>query len=115
MTKTDFNKEEFLNSMFGEGLIECIREWDKQLCMKAQFNEFTPEYRASDYQAHGYECQWYVYKKFFRSIGLRYNFTRTDEYFGVCSDDETDWLIKFDRSVIDVYSRLKKVVMYRPL
>ncbi len=94
-----FNKEEFFNSIFGEGLIECIQCWDKQLCKKAQFNEFTPEYRAADYLAHGYESQWDVYKKFFRSVGLNYNFTRTDEYFGICSEDESDWLIKFERQL----------------
>lgn len=99
MTPKDFSKEEFLNSIFGEGLIECIQGWDAQLFKMYKFNEFTPEYRAAECLAYGYRSQWNVYKKFFMSIGLRYNFTRTDEYVGVCSDDETDWLIKIDRQL----------------
>lgn len=99
MTKADFNKVEFLNSIFGKGLIQCIQGWDAQLFKMYQFGELTPEYRAAEYLAHGYESQWNVYKNFFRYIGLRYNFTRTDEYVGICSDDETDWLIKIDRQL----------------
>ena len=99
MTQTCFNKEDFLYSIFGEGLIECIQGWDKQLYEMSRLNEFTPEYKAAEYLAHGYESQWTVYKKYFRTIGLKYNFSRTDEYFGICSDEETDWLIKFDRQL----------------
>ena len=99
MTKTDFNKEDFLNSIFGRGLIECIQWWDKHLCEMSKFNWVTPEYRSAEYLAHGYESQWAVYKKYFRTIGLEYNFSRTDKYFGICSDNETDWLIKFDRQL----------------
>ena len=39
-----------------------------------------------------------VYKmaiKYF--CGIEYHFTRTDEYFGLVTEDETDWLIKIER------------------
>ena len=29
--------------------------------------------------------------------GIEFNFTRTDEYFGICNDDETIWLMKENR------------------
>ena len=30
---------------------------------------------------------------------IEYHFSRTDEYFGVCTEDETDWLFKVEREV----------------
>lgn len=30
--------------------------------------------------------------------GIEYCFSRTDEYFGVCTEDETDWLFKVNRA-----------------
>jgi len=35
-----------------------------------------------------------VIKQFY---GIEYDFTRTDEYFGIVTEDETDWLFKIER------------------
>lgn len=29
--------------------------------------------------------------------GVEYHFSRTDDYFGLCTEDEQDWLFKYDR------------------
>ena len=45
-------------------------------------------------------CQdrWEVFKLAIRQVyGIEFNFTRTDEYFGICNDDETIWLMKENR------------------
>ena len=45
-------------------------------------------------------CQdrWEVFKLAIRQFyGIEFNFTRTDEYFGICNDDETIWLMKENR------------------
>lgn len=34
---------------------------------------------------------------------IEYNFTRTDNYYGVCTEDETDWLFKCYRSERQYY------------
>lgn len=28
---------------------------------------------------------------------IEYHFSRTDEYFGVCTEDESDWLFRVER------------------
>lgn len=39
--------------------------------------------------------QWSVYKLALMHIyGIEFHFTRTDEYFGVCTEDESIWLMK---------------------
>lgn len=46
-------------------------------------------------------AQWEVYKMAVRQFyGIEYCFTRTNEYFGVCSEDETNWLFKVEKWVI---------------
>ena len=50
-------------------------------------------------------CQdrWEVFKLAIRQFyGIEFNFTRTDEYFGICNDDETIWLMNdSDKEKID--------------
>lgn len=29
--------------------------------------------------------------------GVEYHFTRTNKYFGLVTEDESDWLIRYDR------------------
>ena len=29
--------------------------------------------------------------------GVEYHFTRTDEYYGLCTEDESDWLMRVER------------------
>lgn len=31
-------------------------------------------------------------------FGIEYNFTRTDEYFGLVTEDEENWLFKIERA-----------------
>lgn len=58
----------------------------------------SEEYKKGMVDAIWYQAQWEVYhlalKQFY---GVEYYFTRTDEYYGVCTEDESDWLIKVER------------------
>lgn len=81
------NKEKFLKSEFGRGMRECVDTWDKCL-------EIGYEKRFLWCQA-----QWEVYKMAVRQFyGIEYCITRTDEYYGACTEDETDWLFKVERN-----------------
>ena len=83
-----FNKQKFLITELGGSLQECITAWDKWL-------EIGDRKAALWCQA-----QWEVYKMALRQFyGIEYFFTRTDEYFGVCTEDETDWLFKVEREL----------------
>lgn len=80
------NIEKFLKTELGSGLQECVTAWDKCL----EVGDEKAEYRC--------QAQWEVYKMAVRQFyGIEYCFTRTDEYFGVCTEDETNWLFKVER------------------
>ena len=86
--KLYFDKEKFLSSELGSSLQECIIAWDKWL-------EIGDRKAALWCQA-----QWEVYRIALRQFyGIEYFFTRTVEYFGVCTWDETDWLFKVEREL----------------
>lgn len=80
------NKEKFLKTEFGRSLQECVTAWDKLL----EVGDRRPAYCC--------QAQWDVYKLAIRHFyGIEYYFTRTDEYFGICTEDESDWLFKVER------------------
>lgn len=80
------NKEKFLKTEFGSRLEECVIAWD-----------FYLEKRERD-DARQCQAQWEIYQLAMKQFyGVEYYFTRTDEYCGVCTEDETDWLLKRER------------------
>lgn len=104
-----FNKESFMVSELGRSLDSCIRLLDNSLIMLSRYPYGSPNSLLSDesllsiyaYEKKCVECcfaQWAVYKMAIKQFyGIEYHFTRTDEYFGVVTQDETDWLIKIER------------------
>lgn len=80
------NKEELLNSEFGIRLQGCLIAWD-------MFIDAGNKEAAKIYQA-----QWELYQLAMKQfLGIEYHFTRTDEYLGACTEDESDWLFKVER------------------
>lgn len=81
-----FDKERFLQTEFGSRLKECAVAWDFWLSKK----ERTKAVHCG--------LQWEVYQlALLQFYGIEYHFSRTDEYFGVCTENETDWLFKIER------------------
>lgn len=94
------NKEKFLRSELGSSMQECLTAWDKWLTELRKFNinDVGSEYREMRKAADWCQAQWEVYKMAVRQFyGVEYCFSRTDEYFGVCTEDESDWLFKVER------------------
>lgn len=92
------NKEEFLQSEFGRSLKECLTIWDSALENLAKYAFCTPDYNEAQEKAYICSEKWDVYRMALKHFyGVDYHFTRTDEYFGVCTEDEKDWLFKIDR------------------
>lgn len=80
-----WNKEKFLGTEFGKKMIQCAIDWDKAI-------EKDIEFMTS------YCSMWEVFQLAVKQFyGIEYHFTRTDEYFGICTEDETDWLLKIER------------------
>lgn len=91
-------KEKFLKTEFGAELDSCIKAWDKALDICRRFSWETEEYKRERKVADWCQAQWEVYKIAIKQFyGVEYCFTRTDEYFGLVTEDETDWLIKVVR------------------
>lgn len=80
------NKETFLKTEFGAEMTNCIDCWDLYLSTK-------------DYDsAKLCQAQWEVYQMAVKQFyGIEYHFTRTNEYYGIVTADEKDWLYKVER------------------
>ncbi len=82
------NKEKFLKTVLGGNLQECVESWDFALRGGNKTKSL----------ADWCQAQWEVYQIMFRQLyKVEYHFSRTDEYFGVCTEDKTDWLFKVER------------------
>ncbi len=80
----------FLKSEAGLQMKEIIRLWDRTL------SDYDDEERKHKCNVCG--AMWDVYKVFLKQMyGIEFYFTRTDEYFGVCSEDEKIFLMKEER------------------
>lgn len=94
------NKETFLKTEFGSSLKECVVAWDHWIMELKKLNlcNVSEKYQCIRESATWCQAQWEVYQLALRHIFKKeYHFTRTDEYFGVCTEDETDWLFKVYR------------------
>lgn len=96
------NKEKFLKTEMGGELKSCITAWDKALDECRKWEYYTPEYKRERKVADWCQAQWEVYKMAIRQFyGIEYNFTRTDEYYGLVTADELDWLFKVEKNATD--------------
>ena len=82
------NKEKFLKTELGAEMANCIDCWDLYLSKK-------------DYEsALICQAQWTIYQMAIKQFyGVEYHFTRTDDYYGIVTEDETDWLYKVERDL----------------
>lgn len=94
------NKEKFLKTDLGSNMMECLTAWDKWLMELRKFNinNVGSEYQGTRKAVDWCQAQWEIYQMAIKQFyGIEYFFTRTDEYFGVCTEDESDWLFKIER------------------
>lgn len=97
-------KDKFLKTEFGAELEVTIRALDFHIAEKEKTKEWKePErYRELRKIIDILFAQWNVYKMALRQFyGMEYSFTRTDEYYGVCSKNGEDWLIQVLRKKED--------------
>lgn len=93
--KTGFNKEEFLQSQMGYEIKDCITSWDKALENYKKFPYCSEEYKREKRVMDWCQAQWEAYKlAIYEFYGVEYCFTRTEEYYGVVTEDNENWLFK---------------------
>lgn len=91
------NKEKFLKTEFGSELHMTIKALDFYLCERRKLG-INAEYATVEKDISLLFAQWQVYQLALKQFYcIDYNFTRTDNYFGICTDDEKDWLFKEER------------------
>lgn len=85
------NKEQFLKTEFGSELERTIIAWDEALEKHNRTGEDKDILRTLAWC----QAQWEVYRMAMKQFyGVEYHFTRTDEYYGLCTEDERDFLFK---------------------
>lgn len=91
------SKESFLKTEFGSELECTIIAWDQAL----EKNDRTGANKEVLKTLAWCQAQWDVYQMAIKHFcGVEYHFTRTDEYYGLCTEDESDWLMKVDRKPV---------------
>ena len=95
-------KEEFFKTEFGCELQATVKALGNTMIHLRRVNEWKQpeEYQKLRKEEEILFAQWEVYRLALRQFyGVEYNFTRTDEYFGLCTDDESDFLIREERRI----------------
>ncbi len=97
--KMMINKNKFLKTEFGSELSETVTALDFWLS-KRPVHMFDDEFRKIQKDIDILFAKWEVYQLAMKQFyGIEYHFSRTDSYFGVCTEDESDWLFKKERDL----------------
>ena len=90
------NKEKFLKTEFGSELHTTIRALDFYLCEKRKLS-INEENKVLDNDIRVLFAEWRRYQlALMQFYCIGYHFSRTDSYYGICTDDG-DWLFKEER------------------
>lgn len=93
-------REEILKTEFGIKLTTLAMELDMAMQQRAKLNMWVDLERAKglDREIRKMLAQLDIFKLALKSFAdLDLNFTRTDEYYGLCTEDESYFLIKTER------------------
>lgn len=96
MQKLD--KKTFMNTELGLSMIECVTLWE-QAVRQQEKNEWpSVEYRRAAEMEEWCEGRWEVLQMAVRQFyRVDYCMIKTDKYFGICTEDEKDWLYRRGR------------------
>lgn len=92
------NEKSFFKTEFGAELECTVKALDVALEEKAKHETFSEEWRKEQKVIDKLFARLDVYKQGLRTFyNLDVCFTRTDEYFGLCTEDESYYLMKVYR------------------
>lgn len=93
-----FNKEEFQKTVVCDEIRCVIVSLERALVKRSNTPAYCDAYLEADRDVEKYLMCWNILKKVIQQFyGIEYHFTRTDEYYGVCTEDESDYLFKVNR------------------
>lgn len=92
------DREKFLKTEFGAELKSCVRMWDRAITARGKSAYGSEDYNYYDRVSNRCMAQWEVYKSAVKQFyGVEYYFTRTDDFFGVVTEDNSGWLFREER------------------
>ena len=93
-------KEKFVKTEFGGQMVETVKAIDFYLEEKSHTSQWQePEkYKRLSKDIDRLFAQFEIFKLAVKQFyGVEYHFTRTDDYFGCCTNDGEDFLFRFER------------------
>ena len=93
-------KEKFVKTEFGGQMVEIVKAIDFYLEEKSHTNQWEePEkYKRLRKNIDRSFAQFEIFKLAVKQFyGVEYHLTRTDDYFGCCTEDGEDFLFRFER------------------
>jgi hypothetical protein len=92
------DKEWLLGTTFWTNTCIYVDALDKALNRMSKCQIDSDERFTVDMDVQRNLVRWDVAREALQSFyGIHYKFTRTDEYYGICNKDESDWLYKVER------------------
>lgn len=91
------NEKRFVESELGQEIGEVIDAWDNALEEEwLGTDRYDSKANIRRKEASLWcQAQWMAYQKALKHItGNEYFFTRTDDYYGICTEDESEFLYK---------------------
>lgn len=96
------NKEEFLKTEFGIELKKTVEAMEYTLSMMSKCIDMNNWEDIKQYDNGLYnllDC-FNIFRLAIKQFyGIEYFFDRTDNYFGICTKDGSDWLFKVEREI----------------
>lgn len=94
----DFDKNAFLVSKLGVDLVNTLKNLER-MCDKLSHSWVSEDLVQYEIARKMYMERLSVHKMWIKELyGVDYIFTRTDSYFGLVTEDESDWLIKINKN-----------------
>lgn len=94
----NFEKEKFLKTELGVNLEECVTSWNYALKRMKEVDYESGVYKMMEDTLRHCQSQWEVYQMLIKQFySVEYFIFYDNEYFGICTQDRNEWLIKVER------------------
>lgn len=98
----ELNKDEFLKTEFGRDLRNTVDLLDRAIKMQSKCSNKGgwDEFKLHSQRIEELDNRCEVFKLAIKQFyGIEYDFHRTDDYYGFCTKDGSDWLYKVERGI----------------
>jgi hypothetical protein len=102
MEHMELDKEWLMKSVLGMSMCDHIDFLDKALDRKCKCREYSDKWFKEDIAVQRNQAAWDMARvALITMYGISYNFTRTSDYYGICTENGSDWLYRVERKKRD--------------